>query len=187
MHYACLVVGPDPDRQLEPFFAELKVSPYKDFLDQGGIDLMAEHFSLAPTDLQGLAARMPEWDEAEGGVEDGRLFRWSTANPDGRYDWYELGGRFSGYLHLKEPRRPSRWRGLLGAQAKERVDQALRSEIHEEPLLADPPAALLLDGNWYECPLTTDAEEVQRWNQRFASLFRGIPPDALLTVMDMHS
>jgi len=182
-----MIIGPDPELQLEPFSAHLEVPRYKDFLDQIDIDQMAQHFSLPPTDLQGLAARIPQWDKAEGGIEGGRLFRWNTWNPKSKYDWYELGGRFSGYLHLKEPRQPSTWRRLFGARPKQRVEQARKAEIIEAPLLADPPAALLIAGEWYECPMTDDQAQLERWNQEFAARFSEVAPEALLTVMDLHS
>lgn len=187
MHYACMIVGPDPEQQLEPFSEHLEMPRYRDFMDQDDIQLMAEHFSIAPTDLGSLAAKMPEWAGAEGGIEDGRLYRWSTANPKSKYDRYQLGGRFPGYLHLKEPRQPTGWRKLFGAKPKTRVEQARKAEILDPPLLADPPAALLLSGEWYECPFTSDPAVGQRWKEQFASLFKTVPVDALLTVMDLHS
>ena len=59
--------------------------------------------------------------------------------------------------------------------------------VAAEPLLADPPTALLVAGVWHECPFTSDAGELEEWRRRFARLFAAIPDDALLTVMDMHS
>lgn len=187
MHYPCLIVGPDPDAQLAPLFEHIKVAPYKVILDAADIKLMAEHFSIPEGDLAALATRMPEWSEEEGGVEEGRLYRWSTSNPQSKFDWYELGGRFEGFLRLKQPRQPTGWRKLIGRKPVERVNQALRSDIQEGPLLADPPTAVLRGGVWSECPFTSDAAELERWRQEFGGLFESIPSDALLTVMDIHS
>ena len=187
VHYACLIVGPDPDQQLEPLSEHLEVPRYKSFLDAADIKLMAEEYSLAESDVAALAAKMPEWEQSEGGVEGGRLFRWSTENPHGKFDWYKVGGRFSGYLRLRQPVQPAGWRKLLGAKPIERVDQARKRDIQPAPLHADPPAALLVNGHWHECPLTSDASELEKWNRRFAVLFASIPDDALITVMDMHS
>jgi hypothetical protein len=137
--------------------------------------------------LAALAAKMPEWTEAEGGVEDGGLFRWSTSNPHSKYDWYEMSGRSSGYLRLKEPSQSEGWRVLLGAKPTHQVNQARKTDIQQEPLLADPPTALLLDGLWHECPFTSDAAELEKWRRQFANLFASIPDDLMLTVVDMHS
>jgi hypothetical protein len=187
VHYPCMVVGADPDGQLEPFSEHLALPRYKAFLDASEIKLMAEHFLLPESDLAALAAKMPEWEEEEGGVADGRLFRWSTANPDSKYDWYVVGGRFPGCLRLKQPVQPSGWRRLFGAGPKDRGNQARKADIQQDLLLADPPTALLFEGRWHECPFTSDAAELEKWRTQFAGLFASIPDDALLTVVDMHS
>lgn len=186
MHYACLVVGPDPDRQLAPFAAHLEVPRYKRFLESVDVLSMAEHFSLPGTDLQALAARLPEWEQAEGGVEDGRLFVWTTANPNTRFDWYEVDGRFAGSLQLQAPPQPGALKRLFGAKPASRVNQARKAEIVATPLLSEPPAALLRGGVWEQCPLTTDTAELQKWKERFTELFAAIPDDELLTIVDLH-
>jgi hypothetical protein len=186
LHFACLVVGPDPDRQLEPFAGHLEVPRYKRFPDHEDVVSMAEHFSLPATDLHALAARLPEWEQAEGGVEDGRLFVWTTANPNSRFDWYEVGGRFAGCLQLQAPPQPSALKRLFGAKPTSRVNQARKAEIVQAPLLSDPPAALLRDAVWVESPITSDTAELQKWKERFAELFAAIPDDELLTIVDLH-
>ena len=187
MHYPGMIVGPDPDAQLEPLADHVQVPRYKLFLEARDVALMSQQFSMPESDLAALAARMPEWMESEGGVEDGRLFQWSTENPQSKYDWYQRGGRFTGSLQLKQPQQPAGWRRLFGAKPKDRVDQARKSEIQPELLLANPPTAVLLDGVWHECPFTSEPAELERWSRRFAELFASIPDDALLTIMDMHS
>jgi hypothetical protein len=182
-----MVVGPEPDRQLEPFSENARVPRFKEFLDVQEIRLMAKHFSLPEADLHALARKMPEWAEDEAGIEEGRLFRWSTSNPQSKYDWYERGGRFAGYLRLEHPAQPTGWRRLLGARPTDRVDQARKADVEVQSILSDPPAALLVAGVWHECPITSDAAELEKWRQQFTSLFNQVPPDALLTIMDLHS
>jgi hypothetical protein len=70
MHYLCLVVGADADEQLTPFADYLKVDRYQEFLSQTDVVSMAEHFHVLATDLETLALKMPEWQRAEGGVEN---------------------------------------------------------------------------------------------------------------------
>lgn len=188
MHYACLVVGPDPEKQMEPFWQEKEVSPYKEFLDADEVALLAKEYGLSQTDLPALADRLRAWSGSEGGVEEGRLFRWSKANPKGEWDWFEVGGRFENALVLKAPLQPSRWRRLLGAKPRAKVDQARRSDIQEGPLLAEPPTAILWNGTWSECPFTLDDEEIlEAWRLEFARIFAAVPQDALLTIIDCHS
>lgn len=187
MHSLCLVVGDDPERQLARFSTEIEMPRHKEFLDGEEIADMAEQYEVAATDLDALAVRMPEWTDAEGGVENGRLFKWSTANPDGRFDWYKIGGRFSGYLRLTNPAKPSGFRRMLGAKDNDTADQARKSEIRVDLVLSDPPGAILLGDTWHEGDITLEAPAGDAWKQRFAELFKTVPPDALLTVIDVHT
>lgn len=188
MHWLCLVVGDAPERQLEPFSKWREVPPYRQFLDDEEIELMASRYGLAATDLDSLAGRMKEWAESEGGIHDGKLYFWTTANPEGRWDWYKMGGSYSGYLELKAPR-PAGFLERLFKRPAVRVDQARRYEIREERLLDDPPAALLMAEQWHEAPLLIrpGKEELDSWARRFRELFLPLPQDSLLTVMDTHS
>ena len=187
MHFACLVVGDNPEQQLEPLSEHVEVPRYKSYLEAESVSAMARHFGVPETDLAALAAKLPEWHEAEGGVDNGRLFTWSTANPDSKFDWFERGGRFKGFLRLKVAVQPSGFWRLLGARAKDRVDHARKKDIDAAPLLAEPPAAVFVDSVWHECPITSDPAELERWRLRFAELFGSIGDESLLTVMDMHS
>lgn len=186
MHSLCLVVGPDPEAQLAPFADYLPVPPWKRFLDAEEIALMADHFALPASELAGLAARMPEWQALEGGVEDGRLFSWEENNPNAKFGAFTIGGRFGGYLVLKDPASPSGLGRLLGKAPRERVDSARKRDVRHEPILADPPVALLHDGTWRECPISADAAVLEEWRRSFPALFAEIPDDALLTVVDLH-
>lgn len=187
MHYICLVVGDHVDEQLEPFAEYQEVERYKVFADAEDLRLMAEHYGVGPTDLDALAARLPDWEKAEGGVEEGRLFYWSTSNPDARFDWYEVGGRFNGYLPLRKAPPVSWWRRLLGRRATAGVNRALKRDVNGETLLANPPAAILVDGQWHECPITNDPAQVAAWRKQFSVLFQSVPDEAMLTVVDVHS
>jgi hypothetical protein len=187
VHYLCLVVGEDVDEQLAPFSEYAETQPYKVFLEPSELDQMAKHFGMRSIDVDALAARLSDWHKAEGGVEDGRLFYWSTTNPQAMFDWYEIGGRFNGYLRLREAVPPSWWDRLLGRRAAAGVNRAPKRDVASEPLLANPPTALLLEGQWHLCPITRDKAEVAAWRKQFAALFRAIPDDATLTAVDVHS
>lgn len=187
MHFLCLVVGDDPHEALKPFADYLELPRRREFLDAEEVASMAEEYRLPLDDLDALAAKMQEWAREDGGVESGRLFRWSTSNPQAQYDYYKIGGRFDGYLELLHPRPPGLLGRLFGAKAKSRVNLARKSEVDLEAIRNDPPAALLLDGQWHECPISTDPETLTEWNVRFARMLDAIAPDALLTVVDVHS
>lgn len=187
MHSLCIVVGDDPRRALAPFSDHLKVERYRAYLEPSAVAAMAEHRGVAADDLEALAPRLREWMGAEGGVHDGRLFVWTTENPRGRYDWYRLGGRFSGYLRLTSPAATTwrdRLRGRTGAYS---ADRARKGDVDARAILADPPAALLLDGARHECPPTAEEGEARRWAEECAALLDAVPDGVLLTVVDLHS
>ena len=187
MHSLCLVVGGRPDDALAPFAEYLKVERYKAYLEPSEVTSMAGHFGLSAQDLPALAAKLREWHGAEGGIEGDRLFVWSTENPRSKYDWYQVGGRFAGFLHLREPLPASWWQRLLGKGPIDRASRALKHQVDAGAVLADPPAALLVDGVWHECPLTTDEGRLSAWKSEFAALFEDVPSDSVLTVVDIHS
>lgn len=187
MHSLVLVVGGSIVEQLNPFADYTKVEPYRVFVEGEDLESMAEHFDLSPDDLSALAAKMPEWEEVEAEVYQGRLCYWSRENPNGKFDWYEVGGRFSGYLQLKESRTPSFFGRIFGKKQARRVNKALKGEVVIEAVLEEPPTAILLNGAWVELGWGDDAPSEDQWRQQFSERFKLISDDQQLTVVDIHS
>lgn len=185
MHSLLLVTGTDIDGQMLPFFDHLDVEPYEGFLSEKDIAAMAEQYRIAVADLDALAEKMDDWMGEEGFVRGGRLGMISRSNPKGKFDWYEVGGRFAGYLHLKEPKPPTFVGRLLGRGAVVKVNTALKREVHCLRILADPPVALLHEGLWIELPILNPVEEA--WKREFAAAFKEIADDVKLTVVDVHT
>src|SRR5207245_2151126 len=104
---------------------------YKSYLDAGEIRVMAKHYRMKPAHLSALALRMEDWRSCPGGVEGKRLFAVKTWNPSGKWDWYEIGGR---------------WRGRLRGNVLS--TQALLSKANLRELL--PACMVTPDGRWHE-------------------------------------
>lgn len=85
-------------RAIHPFSQDLQLPAYKSYLDAGEVKAMARHYRLKPTDLSALATRMKDWKGCPGGVDGRRFFARTTWNPNGKFDWYEIGGRWNGRL-----------------------------------------------------------------------------------------
>ena len=141
MHYFTFVIigrdaAPEPAvaRALEPFDEDLEVEPYHDYLDAGDIQRMAEHYGIPPTDLAGLARKMRDWRGGEGGVDARGLYAITTYNPDGKFDWYEIGGGWDGYI-------PGSRHNVISARA-----------LHRSPRLRKclPYYLVTPDGRWLE-------------------------------------
>ena len=105
MHFSTFVIigkHDDPEnavaRSLEPFDDAFETEPYRDYLDSSDISYMAEHYGIPATDLHALAAKMEDWRGSTGGVDPRGLYAITTYNPDGKWDWYEIGGRWNGSI-----------------------------------------------------------------------------------------
>lgn len=180
-------MGDEPDNSLAPYGDYQEVERYRSYLKPADVTLMGEHFGVPEGNLELLASKLPEWCEAEGGFDEGGLFFWSTENPEAKFDWYQVGGRFAGYFRLQQPVPPSWWRRLLGKGPVDRVDRALKREVDAQAILAHPPADLLWNGVWHEGPISADEQELVQWQLRVEKLFAEVPEDALLTAVDLHS
>lgn len=101
-HFTVLVIGDDYEKQLEPYDENIEVEPYKKHLDADDVDRMREHYEV-PKDapLKDLVRHMPDWVGSEGGVDEKGLYRLSTYNPKSKWDWYSIGGRWTGFFKLK--------------------------------------------------------------------------------------
>jgi hypothetical protein len=105
MHYCVYVfigtkgnIHHQVQKAMAPFRESAPVVRLKYYLPESGIRAMADCVGVSPTDLEELARRMHEWNRCEGGVDEIGLFAWLHHNPDGKWDWYELGGQWNGYI-----------------------------------------------------------------------------------------
>ena len=108
MHFCVFVmIGPNTDTDtdtaveaaLAPFDESLKVDQFRLYMDHSEITMMAKHYGTCPAKLHELPAHMHDWRGAEGGLDRHGLYWLSNSNPDGRWDWYEIGGRWDCQIH----------------------------------------------------------------------------------------
>jgi hypothetical protein len=108
-HFTVLVIGDDPQGQLAPFSEEINVPEYVSCQVGEGEKLMfLEHYikekNLSPEltfdevyVLYGEDWNGNKWRKDENGIWQ----EYSTYNPNYKWDWYQLGGRWRGYFQLK--------------------------------------------------------------------------------------
>jgi hypothetical protein len=148
-HYPVIVIGPDPDGQLAPYEEGLTVPPYLDpSWDHDAMVTLARRVAAkdrpAGIDLEDPSALLGwffDQDVADGLItvdDDGRWQRWSTANPEGRWDWYVLGGRWRGYFALVAG---GRCIAAADGAAHGRCDQALRAHLDLDAMRNDAAIA----------------------------------------------
>lgn len=156
------------ERQLDRYDENKQVEPYRVELDEGAITMMAEFYKIDPTDLPALAAKMQHWSGNPGEVEDGKLYRLTRYNPDSKWDWWEIGGR---------------WRGALNGQ-----DIAPISELEPD---AQFYALVTPSGEWHAkgrmgwFGMSQSEQDPDRWAAERAELLSG-HADHLIAVVDCH-
>ena len=131
----------------------------------------------------------------------------STYNPQSKWDWWTLGGRWTGFYSPKpNAERPTFTGspGVFGGPAEDgKVDCIARGDVDEAAMLASnrrddgaPPwqtYSVLAEGVWREpgemgwFGMSTDTEDsradYQDWYARF---WAAMPPETYLAVVDVH-
>lgn len=125
-HFTVLVIGDNPEIQLEPYDENIEVAPYLDTdfdlekslqgvrswllkpeSDTPANARLRKLASIAPEELTNdqKLALVDEWDGGDLRIEevDGveTVVRYSSYNPLSKWDWYTLGGRWNGFFQLK--------------------------------------------------------------------------------------
>lgn len=111
----------------------------------------------------------------------------STYNPDSRWDWYSIGGRWHSYLHLKE---------LDDNGDRIRVDQATFGEIDWDYMIDNKviPFCFVTEyGEWVEngkmgwWGMVSNETPSESWKETFKRYINSIKDtDCLVTAIDFH-
>lgn len=105
-HYAVLVIhkeDQDIEELLAPYSEHLKVEPYLKYTVDEAIAYIKEHCVPYNDYLKEYADRhLIDWFAENEGllIKQGGLY--STYNPNSKWDWYSIGGRFDGDLDLTD-------------------------------------------------------------------------------------
>jgi len=110
-------------------------------------------------------AMMPFWEELE--VVDSY-----PHNPQGHWDWYVIGGRYSGWIPLRE----------LDVPAYEPRCNATYAKYVNWDAMDEPPCVLkngVWYGRWWESIEGTKSFD-------FHEVIKDVNPDALVVIVDCH-
>lgn len=181
-HYPVFVIGDDVEGQLARYDENLEVEPHRSPID---IDkdwvLEAIHKAgVNSNDLEAVARWMTEseWTGRPVAVDEDGLYEMTTYNPDSKWDWYEVGGRWAGHLKLKG--------GVNGG-----VNQAKAGDIDWEATRM--PYAMVAEGAW-KAPgrmgwwgmSSESEEELAEWNVWARGFCQGLGANVPVTVVDCH-
>ena len=142
-HFTVLVIGDDVDTQLAPFqennmgdcpMEYMEFNDMTDDLTQEFAELEGEDKVKYPT----LEVFAEKYHGYEGEDIDGQARYGYYENPNAKWDWYQLGGRWSGLLKLKPGAQGDTGRkGLMGSCANEGAsycDSAKKGDIDFEAM-----------------------------------------------------
>lgn len=132
------------NQMMAPYDEELKVEPYKIYLRPDDIQSMAGYYKT--DDLLGLATRMEDWDGDPGGVDSKGLYRVSTRNPQGHYDYWRIGGRWDGVIQ-NQPRESEEGFNWSGIHEQLPNNTVILSDIDHD---IQCYSIITPDGEWHE-------------------------------------
>lgn len=116
--------------------------------------------------------------------EDDNLL--STYNPNAKWDWYCVGGRWNGFLVLKERKEDGSIIEVNEAYFNE-IDWDYMKEWNRIPFCFVDE-----DGEWYEkgemgwFAITTNEVDKDTWQETFKEYLNTVEDECLVTVVDFH-
>lgn len=173
-------------------YSEFLADPEKyksECTNQGHIDYLENKFpkKLNWTDEEIYQDEIKYYEPEEIG-SNGETY--STRNPKSKWDWFVLGGRWSGMIKLKDGSSGINGCGSLLMQNEPGIDQAAKSDIANIDELVT--FALLKDGQWYErgemgwWGVAHDEKDEDLWKTQFNKLIEGLPNETLISIFDCH-
>lgn len=143
-HYAVLVIGENPESQLEPFDENLECEPYLvGDVDEAEKQRMLDFYERKGEKFNSFeecyAVKGNNWNSNRYQLDDDGVWReYSTYNPDSKWDWYELGGRWSGrFIKLKEGASGTMGEWSWMTMRNHGVDQACKGDIDFDAIKRD--------------------------------------------------
>lgn len=167
---------------LAPFDEGLSVEPYISYPYETVKEELRKNFcnpaeepdeiemlhALEDDDIEKIREINEEWNYYEDIDENGNAI--STYNPNSKWDWYEIGGR---------------WRNFLNGEKSVRLS--------EHPKDRNCYAVLTPDGKWHESGRMwwwgfsmASKEEQDAWPENYWKIINSFPKDYYITVVDCH-
>jgi hypothetical protein len=112
-HFTCLIIGSNPEEQLEPYYElecsmnqdEMKEDPRAEFVEEFTTEELENDFNRIKNEhpeyhydtIEEFADEYHNYTKLDGEEVWGR---WT--NPNSKWDWYSIGGRWTGFFKIKE-------------------------------------------------------------------------------------
>ena len=143
------------------------------------------------------------WKKNDNGVWE----EWSTYNPDAKWDWHSLGGRWGKSIKTKSgefvdecfldeidwsPFKPEDYEEEAKKDWSGKEYHPLKDSVQYHYTENDVPFCLIIDGVWYErgkmgwWACVSDEKEKGDWNEEFMNLIKALPEKSLVANYDFH-
>ena len=210
-HFIGLCFGDCWESNLDQYDESLEVEPYVAYTKEEAIDEVkqryASDYEWAIKALENTSTTEQQRKHAESIIERGLFISYEDAwkviqdwgyeideeenllsryNPDSKWDWYSIGGRWSGFLCTKE-------KDYEGNPI--RVNQAQFKDIDWDYMIKNdiiPFSYVTEDGEWCEkgemgwWGMTANEMEQDDWADNFKRYLKLVEDDCLVTVVDFH-
>jgi hypothetical protein len=211
-HFIGLCFGNYWEDNLEKYNENIRVEPYIEYTKEEAIDEVklnhAHNYEKALEILSDPEISSEIRLRSEKIIESGLFISWedawkeakewgyvvdeenecllSTYNPDSKWDWYIIGGRWDGYLPLIDPDSEGN---------KVFVNTAMSSDIDWDYVFKNdlvPFCYVTEEGEWCECAkmgywaITTDEKDPNDWTNEFKTYVKSLDADCLVTAVDFH-
>lgn len=175
---------------MAPYDESRTVSPYMIHVDRAPTQAMADHYKVLENDLKELRPKLQDWFGRPGGIDEFGLFTISNDNPFGKWDWYEIGGRWDGHLYGRGQNRKLRPVSAIEYNTIP-VANFLRSKAFAKRL---PCAIVTPTGEWIARSMEIGASygwflwelSSKEWAKRVRRVLRAFPNHRIVCV-DAHS
>lgn len=163
-HYTVLVIHKENQKieeLLAPYDENLEVEPYLKYTVDEALDHINEEYVPYNNCLKDYADRqLIDWLAENEGllIKQGGLY--STYNPKSKWDWYQVGGRFSGELELTEEGRLNAFNKI---EKKYHTDIDLKDLYENSDYLRYVDTAPLKYIKWFIPLSPIEKEKLRRW------------------------
>lgn len=197
-HFIVMVIGDNPEQQLAPYNENIEVPEYL-YREVSDYDkkYMLDHYKSDNFD-ECYEQHGEEWNSnIYRKNEDGVWCEYSTYNPKSKWDWYKLGGRWSGLkINLKVGAKS----GIVGEASWmtpdiKGYDAALKGDIDFNTTTKEQisPYAIIKDGQWYAkgnmgwwgMTIETYCSD-EEWINKVWEMVMELPDDTLISFYDCH-
>ena len=163
-HYKVLVIhneNQNIEELLAPYDENLEVEPYLKYKHNDAIEMIKEEYMPFNDFLKDYSDdKLLEWfaDDCGYYLIDGDIY--TTYNPKSKWDYYQIGGRFSGELELAEE---GRLNAVGEIEKKYHIDIDLKNLREDSDYLRYVDTAPLKYIKWSTPLSSTEKEKIRRW------------------------